>query len=93
MRSLLLLFMSPAAHAIVSKTTYAMSHPFVYTKAWMEKFLPTAENVIQEKVIIHKQRIKCGTAHAMPPPNTQLHSQQTLHTCDDHAQRERNVKR
>ena len=33
--------------AVVGKSTYAMSHPFAY-KAWMEKFLPTKENIIQK---------------------------------------------
>lgn len=32
--------------ATLGKSTYAMSHPFAY-KAWMEKYLPVAENIVQ----------------------------------------------
>lgn len=35
------------AHSVLGKSTYAMSHPFAY-KAWMEKFLPTKENIVQK---------------------------------------------
>ena len=30
----------------IGKSTYAMSHPFAF-KSWMERFLPTKENVAQ----------------------------------------------
>ena len=47
MLKLIILALVYRAEASVGKSTYAMSHPFAY-KAWMEKFLPTAENVVQK---------------------------------------------
>ena len=44
--ALLTALVAPAA-ATVGKSTYAMSHPFAF-KAWMEKYLPTGEHVVQE---------------------------------------------
>jgi len=37
----------PMASAKVGKSTYAMSHPWAY-KAFMEKYLPTAENIARQ---------------------------------------------
>jgi hypothetical protein len=45
--TLLFLLGAPGALSTVGKSTYAMSHPFAF-KAWMETYLPTAENVIQK---------------------------------------------
>jgi len=38
---------APLAEGVLGKSTYAMSHPFAF-KAWMEKYIPSAENVVQE---------------------------------------------
>ena len=36
-----------STEADLGKSTYSMSHPFAY-KAWMEKFLPTKENIVEK---------------------------------------------
>lgn len=47
-RSAIMLLLSVSTCiATLGKSTYAMSHPFAY-KAWMEEFLPTAENVVRK---------------------------------------------
>eukprot|EP00966_Prymnesium_polylepis_P309889 7160112-Prymnesium_polylepis.1 len=69
------------ASAIVGKSTYAMSHPFAF-KAWMEQYLPTAENVIQKNSTSScnewvKLCIDDGTTPFVcsgPQGNIQLHS-------------------
>jgi len=47
MKFFLLLCIPVAVVNANQKSTYAMSHPFAY-KAFMEKYLPTAENLVQE---------------------------------------------
>lgn len=44
--ALLLIIPAGVLGAGLGKSTYAMSHPFAY-KAWAEKYLPTAENIVQ----------------------------------------------
>lgn len=47
LRHLPLALLTATAQATVGKSTYAMTHPFAF-KAWMEKYLPTGEHVVQE---------------------------------------------
>jgi len=47
LRTLTALALFGTTIATVSKSTYAMSHPFAF-KAFLEKYLPTAENLVQE---------------------------------------------
>ena len=66
--------------AVLGKSTYAMSHPFAY-KAWMEKFLPTKENIVQKNSTkTCNEWVKLciddgsNTECSGPMGNTQIHS-------------------
>ena len=70
-----------ATSATLGKSTYAMTHPFAY-KAFMEKYFPTAENVVQANSTTNcvewvKLCIDDGTTPfecSGPQGNLQLHS-------------------
>jgi hypothetical protein len=77
---LLVLACIPLVAADLGKSTYAMSHPFAY-KAFAEKYLPTAENMVQDNstsscVEWVKLCIDDGhmTACSGPQGNFQMHS-------------------
>merc|ERR1711865_885071 len=63
------------AHATVGKSTYAMTHPFAY-KAWMEKYIPYTENVIQQNSTQDcNEWVKlCIDSSSCSPQTFQIHS-------------------
>lgn len=67
--------LSTRVQATVGKSTYAMTHPFAF-RAWMEKYLPYTENVIQQNSTQScNEWVKlCIDSTACNPSTFQLHS-------------------